>query len=528
MTDFSRLPSCLQDTLAGAGINYTPARDAALSSASAWGAGGSRSLALPPDAPADQTIETVQLKLRQAPEAFLAASNSALAREETHRVARCCCRPRAGCVCAAVRGRYEDATGADIEDAVADAAAFAVADAGDASGSDEDGEPFDAEEEGSAEADGGVSSNDGVPRDGVQRRRGRQAAPPGGAAARKSAAEAQTAGALNAAGRPIRASAVLGMRVRRAGELASAGLDGLIGEADSTDGSDGQGSDRGRPPPVADAGGSEGDDGASGGSDENDWEGAALDGSDDEDLLMAEGAASSEPGVARVSESGARAGGGKRQRSAAPGSGAVPPTGAGPLPEPTRRWRSNWQRDPRTPHCAICATAYPGGDWAAAPDHLAASHPDVWAHIEATGGLGSDTCMGCQCGYVTYTKQSRASGTWDPHHRRTHSLCHTNEGEFKEAAGGALECTLDGCTKTFSRQDKLDAHQESAWHRAVPYFCPLTAEHCKRAPCAYAWGGKALLGRDALRGHLGEFHKGHTGVAGGLSLASPDLILYRL
>jgi len=50
-------------------------------------------------------------------------------------------------------------------------------------------------------------------------------------------------------------------------------------------------------------------------------------------------------------------------------------------------------------------------------------------------------------------------------------------------------CNIDGCTRTFRCDRDLIAHQDGPSHLAIPYYCPLTAEHCPRAPCPKAQGG---------------------------------------
>jgi len=61
-------------------------------------------------------------------------------------------------------------------------------------------------------------------------------------------------------------------------------------------------------------------------------------------------------------------------------------------------------------------------------------------------------------------------------------------------------CGIDGCKRTFHAQRSLIAHQEGPSHLAIPYYCPLTAEHCPRAPCPRAQGGSGgpFVGRNAL------------------------------
>jgi len=43
-------------------------------------------------------------------------------------------------------------------------------------------------------------------------------------------------------------------------------------------------------------------------------------------------------------------------------------------------------------------------------------------------------------------------------------------------------CGIDGCKRVFSQQQDLIAHQEGPSHLAIPYYCPLTAEHCPVPP----------------------------------------------
>jgi len=61
-------------------------------------------------------------------------------------------------------------------------------------------------------------------------------------------------------------------------------------------------------------------------------------------------------------------------------------------------------------------------------------------------------------------------------------------------------CGIDGCKRTFDKPRYLIAHQEGPSHLAIPYYCPLTAEHCPRAPCPRAQGGSGarIVGRNAL------------------------------
>jgi len=65
-------------------------------------------------------------------------------------------------------------------------------------------------------------------------------------------------------------------------------------------------------------------------------------------------------------------------------------------------------------------------------------------------------------------------------------------------------CGIDGCKRTFDEPRHLIAHQEGPSHLAIPYYCPLTAEHCPRAPCPRAQGGSGgpFVGRNALHMHL--------------------------
>lgn len=99
----------------------------------------------------------------------------------------------------------------------------------------------------------------------------------------------------------------------------------------------------------------------------------------------------------------------------------------------------------------------------------------------------------------------------------------------REASVPARTCNLDGCTRVFSNLRRLVAHQEGPDHEAVPYYCPLTAEHCPRAPCSRALGGPgpSFIGRDALVCHLKTIHHGHTGSACGLDLSWAGLAAFR-
>jgi len=92
-----------------------------------------------------------------------------------------------------------------------------------------------------------------------------------------------------------------------------------------------------------------------------------------------------------------------------------------------------------------------------------------------------------------------------------------------------LKCGIDGCKRIFESQRSLTLHQEGASHLAIPYYCPLTSEHCPRAPCPRAQGGSGdrLVGRWSLKGHLQEYHAGHTGVAAGLDLSWDGLVAFR-
>lgn len=96
-------------------------------------------------------------------------------------------------------------------------------------------------------------------------------------------------------------------------------------------------------------------------------------------------------------------------------------------------------------------------------------------------------------------------------------------------APASVVCNLDGCTKVFHGTKALRTHQESAAHLAIPYYCPLTADHCPHAPCDRALGGPgpSFLGRAALNTHLHTFHRGHTASSAGLDLSRSGLAMYR-
>lgn len=89
-------------------------------------------------------------------------------------------------------------------------------------------------------------------------------------------------------------------------------------------------------------------------------------------------------------------------------------------------------------------------------------------------------------------------------------------------------CYHGGCKLAFKDAFALLTHQEE--HSAIiPYYCPLTAEHCPRAPCDRALGGPgpSLMGRDSLRWHLRNSHHGHKGTAAGLNLSWAGLASFR-
>lgn len=172
------------------------------------------------------------------------------------------------------------------------------------------------------------------------------------------------------------------------------------------------------------------------------------------------------------------------------------------------RWASAWSGSLLEPHCGLCGYAFLQG-WGQAPEHLAALHPVEWMHMQATGGLESADCMGCPCGYVSYARSG--AGGWNRVDVRWHRQLHVPGGAKRPGGvhNKTLTCTLEGCTHTpFRTQTDLTAHQEGAAHLAIPYFCPLTAEHCPRAPCPHALGGgSVLIGRQALRSHLFYYHR---------------------
>ena len=184
------------------------------------------------------------------------------------------------------------------------------------------------------------------------------------------------------------------------------------------------------------------------------------------------------------------------------------------------------------PHCGICGVPHAGG-WADADAHLQLRHPEEWAHILATGGVEGD-CMGCRCGYTSYA-QGRSEGAWDRGNARRHRLQHSTEGVAALLKSAATHvCNIDGCTKAYRDYYQLTAHQESTAHLAVRYYCPLTAEHCSRAPCAYSLSNSEtsgptqwIIGRNALDQHLRQYHAGHRGREAGLNLSWPDLLEYR-
>ena len=90
-------------------------------------------------------------------------------------------------------------------------------------------------------------------------------------------------------------------------------------------------------------------------------------------------------------------------------------------------------------------------------------------------------------------------------------------------------CRINYCKQSFTNHCKLTAHQESSAHLCIPYYCPLTADHCPRAPCdrSKRGSGPPIIGRKALLDHLRKYHSGHTGAAAGLDLSWSGLASFR-
>ena len=215
-----------------------------------------------------------------------------------------------------------------------------------------------------------------------------------------------------------------------------------------------------------------------------------------------------------------------------PDGAAPPPAAAGGATKPAA-WASMWDGEMVDAHCGLCGIAYPGG-WGDAGAHLSAAHPTEWAHIEATGGLGesglgSNECMGCACGYTSHArKRPGGGGSWNRSNARRHRRLHSTEGAAPRAAG-TLNCAIEGCPRMFRDARELVRHQEGPTHLAIPYYCPLTAEHCPRAPCNRSRGSAlSLSGRGALDTHLQLVHRGHTAAAAGLDLSWAGLAAFRV
>ena len=148
-----------------------------------------------------------------------------------------------------------------------------------------------------------------------------------------------------------------------------------------------------------------------------------------------------------------------------------------------------WSGRMEDPHCSLCSVAHPGG-WSDAGPHLACTHPAVWAHIEATGGLGSSGCMGCACGYTSHAIDPRRPKAVPPAWNRTAVARHRKLHAPGDAPPTAmLPCGLDGCTLSFRGPTELTGHQEGPAHRAIPYVCPFSCERARGGS-----GGASLPG----------------------------------
>ena len=207
----------------------------------------------------------------------------------------------------------------------------------------------------------------------------------------------------------------------------------------------------------------------------------------------------------------------------------VPTLGGRRISTHRTRWATAWSGSLSDPHCGLCGTAYRGG-WSEASTHLPLHHPTEWSHIQASGGLGSSQCMGCECGYTSLARNG--AGGWNRVDARWHRLLHVPGGAKRPGGihNRSIVCNIDGCTHPpFRTQTDLTAHQEGVSHYSIPYYCPLTSEHCHRAPCSNALGeGGVLIGRQALRSHLFYYHKGHFGAVAGLDLTWGGLKHFRV
>ena len=172
--------------------------------------------------------------------------------------------------------------------------------------------------------------------------------------------------------------------------------------------------------------------------------------------------------------------------------------------------------------------------------HLPIHLPSECTLIRADScGPGSDSCTRCRCGYAgnsgSISLDSHVKRGDDvPWDHRDHAHSDAVPSESHPHPEGLplrhIRCDVDGCKHApFRSKTDLTAHQEGSSHYAIPYYCPLTAEHCCRSPCPFILGsGDALVGRQALRSHLFYYHKGHVGSASGLDLSWVGLAKYRI